>query len=295
MNRARGPIVVAGPAFRNRRPPQRYTKASRNDGRARERWGDRERCGPMETINYHGFGRAPSARDIFAAREDKTGRPTATAPSLRVLDAAVWTDLVGPRADFGGARRLANGAPVREPAQRHRRAAAPDAPSFKAIDEMRSRMPGLQFLGVLVDAGPEAGVERMQPPTASSTIWGGRSWYPPSMVGGVRVDFAAERAFIERPAPIGCRPRRTCNHPETHRGRLHTSTARLPAPARRSGRANVARLHGYRKALLAARRPEPAGERFSSAGWAVTVADRGGRLFDTSARTHPLIGRVQET
>ncbi|MEO7668188.1 MAG: MMPL family transporter, partial [Polyangia bacterium] len=78
-----------------------------------------------------------------------------------------------------------------------------DAPSVKAIDELRSRMPGLQFLGVLVDAGPDASPVRMRAAGRFVDDLAARvRQYPPELVGGVRLGFAAERSFIERHAPL---------------------------------------------------------------------------------------------
>ena len=79
----------------------------------------------------------------------------------------------------------------------------PDAPSFRAIEELRARMPGLQFLGVLVDAGENAPPQRIAAAERLVDDLATRvRQYPKSMVGGVRVGFGAERAFIERHAPM---------------------------------------------------------------------------------------------
>ncbi|MES1205171.1 MAG: hypothetical protein ABUS79_04465, partial [Pseudomonadota bacterium] len=79
----------------------------------------------------------------------------------------------------------------------------PDAPSVGAINEMRARMPGLQFLGVLVDAGPDAAPARMKAAERLIDDLAARvRAYPPEVVGGIRLGFAAERAFIERNAPM---------------------------------------------------------------------------------------------
>jgi predicted RND superfamily exporter protein len=78
-----------------------------------------------------------------------------------------------------------------------------DAPSVKAIDEMRARMSGLLFLGVLVDAGANASPDRMKAAERLIDDLAARvRRYPPSLVGGVRLGFAAERTFIERHAPM---------------------------------------------------------------------------------------------
>jgi uncharacterized protein len=79
----------------------------------------------------------------------------------------------------------------------------PDADSVRAVDELRRRMPGLQFLGVLVDVGANAAPERIAAAERFIDDLAARvRTYPSAMVGGVRVEFAAERAFIERHAAL---------------------------------------------------------------------------------------------
>src|SRR6516225_7468421 len=73
-----------------------------------------------------------------------------------------------------------------------------DAPSVVAIDELRHRMSGLQYLGVLVEVGrpdhlPDA--ERLLDDLAARV-----RGYPKSEVSDVRTGFSAERAFVERHA-----------------------------------------------------------------------------------------------
>jgi hypothetical protein len=73
-----------------------------------------------------------------------------------------------------------------------------NAPSVVAIDELRRRMAGLQYLGVIVDVGsPDrlpAG-ERFLEDLAARV-----RRYPKSEVSDVRTGFAAERAFVEKHA-----------------------------------------------------------------------------------------------
>jgi uncharacterized protein len=69
------------------------------------------------------------------------------------------------------------------------------APSVVAIDELRHRMAGLQYLGVLVDVGsPDrlAAGERFLDDLATRV-----RRYPNNQVSDVRTGFAAERAFVE--------------------------------------------------------------------------------------------------
>jgi predicted RND superfamily exporter protein len=75
----------------------------------------------------------------------------------------------------------------------------PDAASVRAVNELRQRMPGLQFLGVLADVGENASPERIAAAQRFIDDLAVRMrTYPSNLVGGVRVGFAAERAFIER-------------------------------------------------------------------------------------------------
>ena len=79
----------------------------------------------------------------------------------------------------------------------------PNAESVRAVDELRRRMPGLQFLGVLVDVGGSAPPERIAAAERFIDDLAARvRTYPSAMVGGVRVGFAAERAFIEKHAAL---------------------------------------------------------------------------------------------
>jgi uncharacterized protein len=75
-----------------------------------------------------------------------------------------------------------------------------ESPSVRALDEMRARIPGLQYLGVVVDIGrPEnlpAG-ERLLDDLAARI-----RAYPTAMVRDVRTGNEAERAFLEKHAPL---------------------------------------------------------------------------------------------
>jgi predicted RND superfamily exporter protein len=75
-----------------------------------------------------------------------------------------------------------------------------NAPSVLALDELRSRMPGLQYLGVLVDVGsPDklAAGERLLDDLAARA-----RAYPPDLVRAVRLGTASERRFIEQHLPL---------------------------------------------------------------------------------------------
>ena len=79
----------------------------------------------------------------------------------------------------------------------------PDAASVRAVAELRQRMPGLQFLGVLADVGEHAPPERIAAAERFIDDLAARvRAYPSDLVGGVRVGFAAERAFIEQHAAL---------------------------------------------------------------------------------------------
>jgi predicted RND superfamily exporter protein len=75
-----------------------------------------------------------------------------------------------------------------------------EAPSVRALDEMRARSPGLHFLGVVAevpDAKDLPAAERFLDDLA-----GRIRAYPPDMVRNVRSNRAAERAFVEKHAPL---------------------------------------------------------------------------------------------
>ena len=79
----------------------------------------------------------------------------------------------------------------------------PDAKSVRALDELRQRMPGLQFLGVLADVGENAPPDRIAAAQRFIDDLAARvRTYPSALVGGVRVGFAAEHAFIDRYGPV---------------------------------------------------------------------------------------------
>jgi predicted RND superfamily exporter protein len=75
-----------------------------------------------------------------------------------------------------------------------------ESPSVRALEEMRARIPGLQYLGVVVDVGrPEnlAAGERFVDDLAARI-----RAYPPEMVRDVRTGDEIERKFVERHAPL---------------------------------------------------------------------------------------------
>ncbi|HEY0714881.1 MAG TPA: MMPL family transporter, partial [Polyangia bacterium] len=75
-----------------------------------------------------------------------------------------------------------------------------DAPSVKAIAELRKRMPGLQYLGVVVDAGKAENLpaaERFIAALAERI-----RAYPPDLVRAVKIGAEEEREFIEHNAAL---------------------------------------------------------------------------------------------
>ena len=75
-----------------------------------------------------------------------------------------------------------------------------NAPSVAAIDELRARMPGVRYLGVLVDVGkPEnlaAGERLLDDLTARVRN------YPKDLVASVRTGVQAESEFLKKNAPL---------------------------------------------------------------------------------------------
>lgn len=74
------------------------------------------------------------------------------------------------------------------------------SPSVQAIDELRRRMPGLQYLGVIVDVGDPTNLpaaERMLDDLAARV-----RAYPPELVRRVRLGIQEEKAFLEKHAPV---------------------------------------------------------------------------------------------
>ena len=74
------------------------------------------------------------------------------------------------------------------------------APSVAAIDELRARMPGLRYLGIIVDTGTAENVpaaERFLDDLATRI-----ATYPPTLVKRTKTSVAEERRFFERHAPL---------------------------------------------------------------------------------------------
>ena len=75
-----------------------------------------------------------------------------------------------------------------------------NAASVQALDELRARMPGLQYLGVVVDTGDPSGLpagERFVDDLAARV-----RTYPPELARTVRTGTAEEHAFLEKHAAL---------------------------------------------------------------------------------------------
>ena len=130
---------------------------------------------------------------------------TLAVPSARVRAFVAWTLKHG-RALWLVALLLAVPAAIRTATMyAHLRTEAEellprDAPSVLAINELRQRIPGLLFLGILVDTGDAANLpagERLIDDLAERI-----RRYPPELATRVRVGDAEESAFLEKNAPL---------------------------------------------------------------------------------------------
>ncbi len=74
------------------------------------------------------------------------------------------------------------------------------APSVIAIDELRTRLPGLQHLGVILDTGTEGNVPAAE--EFLDDLAARIRTYPPDLVKSVRTGEGMERKFIEDHAPL---------------------------------------------------------------------------------------------
>src|SRR5271155_2518324 len=75
-----------------------------------------------------------------------------------------------------------------------------ESPSVRALDELRARLQGMQYLGVVVDTGRSedlASGERLIDDLAARI-----RAYPPDMVREVRTGSAVEKTFLEHHAPL---------------------------------------------------------------------------------------------
>ncbi|HVU52655.1 MAG TPA: MMPL family transporter [Polyangia bacterium] len=77
-----------------------------------------------------------------------------------------------------------------------------DAPSVLAIQELRARMAGLQYLGVVVEVDARAGGTIAAGEALLDELAARVRAYPPDLVSAVRVGFKSEHEFVERHAAM---------------------------------------------------------------------------------------------
>jgi predicted RND superfamily exporter protein len=77
-----------------------------------------------------------------------------------------------------------------------------DAPSVLAIQELRTRMAGLQYLGVVVEVDARAGGTIAAGEALLDDLAARVRAYPPDLVSAVRVGFKSEHTFIEQHAAM---------------------------------------------------------------------------------------------
>jgi predicted RND superfamily exporter protein len=75
-----------------------------------------------------------------------------------------------------------------------------ESPSVRAVDEMRARSPGLEFLGVMVEVPDAADVHEAE--HFLDDLAARVSQYPPDLVREVRTGNVTEKEFLEKHAPL---------------------------------------------------------------------------------------------
>ncbi|HET6146880.1 MAG TPA: MMPL family transporter [Polyangia bacterium] len=172
-----------------------------------------------------------------------------------------------------------------------------DAPSVVAIGELRQRMAGLQYLGVVVDTGTPARPDRLARADRLVDDLAARiRGYPGDLVSAVRTGWQAEHAFVERNAAALL----DLEDLKLIRGRIEdrvhweyaTQTGTLIDDSEPPPRIDFTDIQQKYERRLAG--PELAGDRFSSPklGLALLLIEVGG--FSTSAsKADALIARVR--
>lgn len=172
-----------------------------------------------------------------------------------------------------------------------------ESPSVRALDEMRARIPGLQYLGVVVDVGrPEnlAAGERLLDDLAARI-----RAYPPSMVRDVRTGNEAERAFLEGHAPLYMDTadlREILRRIEARRDyEVERESGSLLDDAERPPSVDVSDIEKkYDQKLSGERTAGAESGRFSDAGQHVTMLFVEAQEFTTGAdQARALLARVQ--
>jgi predicted RND superfamily exporter protein len=172
-----------------------------------------------------------------------------------------------------------------------------DAPSVVAIGELRRRMAGLQYLGVVVDTAAPGRPDRLARADRLVDDLAARiRTYPRDLVSAVRTGWQTERAFVERNAAALL----DLDDLRLIRGRIEervhweyaNQTGTLIDDSEPPPRIDFADIQEKYERRLAG--PELAGERFSSPklGLSLLLIEVGG--FSTSAhKADALIGRVR--
>ncbi len=171
-----------------------------------------------------------------------------------------------------------------------------DAPSVIAVQELRARMAGLQYLGVVVEVDARAGGSIAAGEGLLDELATRVRAYPPELVSAVRVGFQQEHDFIEKHAamllPLG--------DLQTIRGRIEDrihweyakETDTLLDPDEPAPSVDFSDIENKYRAQVSG--PELENDRFSSTrlGTTLMLVEVGG--FSTSAKVaSELVGRVK--
>jgi predicted RND superfamily exporter protein len=171
-----------------------------------------------------------------------------------------------------------------------------DAPSVLAIHELRARMAGLQYLGVVVEVDARAGGSIAAGERFLDELAARVRAYPPELVSAVRVGFRTEHEFIEQHAAMLLRLGDLQTVRQRVEDRIHWEYAKQtdtlldedePAPS-----VDFSDIEGKYRAQVSG--PELENDRFSSTklGTTLMLVEVGG--FSTSAKlAGALMGRVK--
>ncbi len=172
-----------------------------------------------------------------------------------------------------------------------------DAPSVIAIGELRRRMAGLQYLGVVIDTGGPGQAEKLAAAERLVDDLAARiRLYPRDLVSGVRTGWQAERTFVENHAAALLALPDLQLIRERIEDRVHweyaTATGTLLDETEQAPPLDFADIQKRYERQVAG--PDLGGSRFSSLKQGVTLllVEVGG--FSTSAhKANELIGRVR--
>jgi predicted RND superfamily exporter protein len=171
-----------------------------------------------------------------------------------------------------------------------------DAPSVVAIHELRRRMAGLQYLGVVVEVDARAGGSIAAGEQLLDELAARVRRYPPELVSAVNLGFKTEREFVEQHAAMLLRLNDLHTVRERIEDRIHWEYAKKtgtlldeeePAPS-----VDFSDIEQKYRAQVSG--PELENDRFSSTklGTTLMLVEVGG--FSTSAKqASELIGRVK--